>query len=114
MPIVHVEFLAGRSPALKQALAAELTEVMARHCGADPAHIWVLFKDVAHSDWAVAGRLFSEPPASAVKAARPAAKIARAGKAVQAAKPAKTTSAPSTSTVKATRQAKPAARSSRA
>ena len=65
MPIVRVEMLAGRSPAIKQALAAELTAVVARHLGNDPAHIYVMFNDVAHRDWAVAGRVFDSPSTSA-------------------------------------------------
>jgi 4-oxalocrotonate tautomerase family enzyme len=61
MPIVRVEMLAGRPPEIKQALAAELTAVVARHLGNDPAHIYVMFSDVAHRDWAVAGRVFESP-----------------------------------------------------
>ncbi len=67
MPIVRVEMLAGRSPAIKQALAAELTAVVARHLGNDPAHIYVMFSDVAHQDWAVAGRVFDSLSISAEK-----------------------------------------------
>ncbi len=61
MPIVRIELLAGRSPEVKRALAAELTAVVARHLGNDPAHIYVMFQDVAHGDWAVAGRVFDAP-----------------------------------------------------
>ena len=52
MPIVRIELLAGRSPEVKQNLAAELTDVVARHLGNDPAHVYVMFQDVAHGDWA--------------------------------------------------------------
>ena len=61
MPIIRVELLAGRPPEVKQALAAELTAVAARHLGSAPAHIYVIFNDVAHQDWAVAGRVFDAP-----------------------------------------------------
>lgn len=61
MPIVRIDLLAGRTPAVKQGLAAELTALVARHLGADPAHIYVMFNDVAHQDWAVAGRVFDTP-----------------------------------------------------
>jgi 4-oxalocrotonate tautomerase family enzyme len=67
MPIIRIELLAGRSPAVKQALAAELTEVAARHLGSAPAHIYVMFDDIAHHDWAVAGRMFDNPAPSAEK-----------------------------------------------
>jgi 4-oxalocrotonate tautomerase family enzyme len=61
MPIVRVEMLAGRSPELKQRLAAEMTALVARLCNSDPSHIYVMFSDVAHGDWAVAGRVFDNP-----------------------------------------------------
>lgn len=61
MPIVRVELLAGRPPEVKQALAAELTALVARHLGNDPAHVYVIFEDVAHHDWVVAGRVFDTP-----------------------------------------------------
>ena len=62
MPIVRVELLAGRPNGVKQALAAELTTVVARHLGNDPAHIYVMFHDVAHGAWAVAARVFVTSP----------------------------------------------------
>jgi 4-oxalocrotonate tautomerase len=61
MPIVRLEMLAGRSPEVKAALAAELTELVSRRLGTDPAHVYVMFNDVSHGDWAVAGRLFETP-----------------------------------------------------
>jgi 4-oxalocrotonate tautomerase len=66
MPIVRIELLAGRSPQIKQALAAELTAAVARHLGNDPAHVYVIFDDVAHHDWAVAGQVFDTPKPGAV------------------------------------------------
>jgi 4-oxalocrotonate tautomerase len=64
MPIVRIEMLAGRSPELKQQLALEMTQTMARICQCDPAHVYVMFSDVQHQDWAVAGQLFAAPTAS--------------------------------------------------
>ena len=64
MPIVRIEMLAGRSPELKQQLALEMTQTMARVCQCDPAHVYVMFHDVQHQDWAVAGQLFDAPAAS--------------------------------------------------
>lgn len=65
MPIVRIEMLAGRSAALKQHIATEVTALVARLCSSDPAHIWVIFNDVQHHDWAVAGRVFPTPTGSA-------------------------------------------------
>lgn len=62
MPIIRIEMLAGRSPQVKQQLAAEMTQTMARLCQCDPAHVYVMFSDIAHQDWAVAGQLFTPPP----------------------------------------------------
>ncbi len=64
MPIVRIEMLAGRGPEIKQQLALEMTQTMARVCQCDPAHVYVMFNDVQHQDWAVAGQLFAAPAAS--------------------------------------------------
>jgi 4-oxalocrotonate tautomerase len=65
MPIVRVEMLAGRDAETKQRIASEITETLARHAGSDPAHVYVMFDDVAHADWAVGGRFFTPPTAPA-------------------------------------------------
>ncbi len=61
MPIVRIEMLAGRSPETKQQIAAEMTQTIARLCQVEPAHIYVMFHDVLHQDWAVAGKVFPGP-----------------------------------------------------
>jgi phenylpyruvate tautomerase PptA (4-oxalocrotonate tautomerase family) len=38
-----------------------MTATMARICGSDPAHVYVMFNDVQHHDWAVAGQVFPTP-----------------------------------------------------
>jgi 4-oxalocrotonate tautomerase len=68
MPIVRIEMLAGRSPETKQQIAAEMTQTIARLCQVDPAHIYVMFHDVLHQDWAVAGKVFPSPNVSEVAA----------------------------------------------
>jgi 4-oxalocrotonate tautomerase len=62
MPIVRVEMLEGRSAEVKQQLAAEITDSVVRRAGVDPAHVYVMFTDVARSDWAVSGKLFAQSP----------------------------------------------------
>jgi 4-oxalocrotonate tautomerase len=64
MPIVRIEMLAGRSPETKQQIAAEMTQTIARLCHVDPAHIYIMFHDVLHQDWAVAGKVFPSPKAA--------------------------------------------------
>lgn len=61
MPIIRIEMLAGRSAQVKQELAQEMTRTLARLCQCDPAHVYVMFSDVRHEDWAVAGQLFAPP-----------------------------------------------------
>jgi 4-oxalocrotonate tautomerase len=71
MPTIHVELFAGRNHAQKAALAREITEACVRVLGGNPAAVDVIFRDVAPSDWATGGLLWSdklkveEGPASA-------------------------------------------------
>lgn len=66
MPIVRVEMLEGRSQSTKQKIANEMTDVLVRNLGTDPAHIYIMFSDVAGSDWAV-GRTFFESSVAGVE-----------------------------------------------
>jgi 4-oxalocrotonate tautomerase len=58
MPIVKVSMLSGRTQETKQKIAEEMTEVMTRNLGNAPEHIYVIFEDVAPTDWAVGGEFF--------------------------------------------------------
>lgn len=60
MPVVRVTWFEGKNAVTKQAVAAEITESIVRHTGTDPKYIYVIFEDVAPSDWAGAGKLFGE------------------------------------------------------
>ena len=73
MPIVRIEMLAGRSAQTKQLIAQEMTQTMARLCQVDPAHIYVMFNDVRHEDWAVGGKVFPRP-SPAVESEAPGSK----------------------------------------
>lgn len=61
MPVVRIELSAGRTQEQKKATAVAVTEAVVRHCGCTPESVHVVFVDVSNSDWAVAGRLLSEP-----------------------------------------------------
>jgi 4-oxalocrotonate tautomerase len=52
---------AGRTLEQKRALAKELTEATVRALGVPATSVDVLFYDIERHDWAVAGRLCSEP-----------------------------------------------------
>ena len=58
MPVVRVTWVEGKETATKQTVAAEITDSIVRNTGTDPKYIYVIFEDVAPSDWAGAGKLF--------------------------------------------------------
>lgn len=61
MPVLRIEMLAGRTRGQKQELADVLTREMSRIVNCSPESIQIVFCDVARDDWAVGGRLVSEP-----------------------------------------------------
>lgn len=62
MPVVRVSWFEGKDAKTKQAVAAEVTESIVRNTGTPAEYIYVIFEDVAPSDWAGAGKLFGETP----------------------------------------------------
>lgn len=64
MPLVTVEWLEGRSTEQKQALAAEITASVSGIAQVGAGDVWVIFRDVRGSDWAVGGELVTRAPAS--------------------------------------------------
>lgn len=60
MPLVRVSMVEGRKPAQKKALAEAITQAMVEHCACDPAHVYVIFDDVAATDWTVGGETVAE------------------------------------------------------
>lgn len=58
MPVVRVTWFEGKETQAKQAVAAEITESIVRNNGTDAKYIYVIFEDVAPSDWAGEGKLF--------------------------------------------------------
>ena len=67
MPTIRVELFAGRTAAQKSELARELTAACVRVLGGNPGGVDILFYDIAKSDWATGGVLWSDalPPAPA-------------------------------------------------
>lgn len=64
MPVVRVSWFQGKDLAAKKAVAAEITESIVKNTGTDAKYIYVIFEDVAPSNWAGGGTLFSEDHAS--------------------------------------------------
>lgn len=60
MPMVTVDWLAGRSAEQKQEVAARITAAVAEIGDTDPAGVWVVFRDVAPADWASGGKLIRQ------------------------------------------------------
>lgn len=58
MPVVRVSWFKGKDHSQKEKVAAEITESIVRNTATDPKYIYVIFDDVAPSDWAGSGQLF--------------------------------------------------------
>lgn len=61
MPFIRIEMFDGRTTEQKRACAAAVTQAFIETCGGTPQSVHVIFQDVARQDWAVAGRLASDP-----------------------------------------------------
>ena len=57
MPVITVEWLEGRTAQQKQLLADALTTAMINIAKVTPEQVWIVFRDVKRSDWAMAGKL---------------------------------------------------------
>ena len=61
MPVIRIEMFEGRSLEQKRACAEAVTKAFCDTAGGAPSSVHIIFTDVAKSDWAVAGRLCSDP-----------------------------------------------------
>ncbi|HBH96289.1 MAG TPA: 4-oxalocrotonate tautomerase [Candidatus Omnitrophica bacterium] len=57
MPIVTVEWLEGRTPQHKARLSEAITTALMGIVGVSKEQVWIVFRDVKRSDWAMAGKL---------------------------------------------------------
>ena len=64
MPVVKVIWFEGKDQKAKQAVAKDITESIVRNTGTDAKYIYVVFEDVALSDWAVGGEFMTPAGAS--------------------------------------------------
>ena len=64
MPYVKIEMLAGRSEDQKAQVAKAVTDALVNIAGATPASVFIVFDDVAASDWASGGQLLSRKAAA--------------------------------------------------
>ena len=57
MPVITVDWLAGRTPQQKQELARTITQAFVDVAKVKPDQVWIVFHDVPRSDWAIGGEL---------------------------------------------------------
>ena len=60
MPVVTVEWLEGRTAEQKTQLADAFTRAFVDVAKVSKEQVWIVFRDVKRSDWAMAGRLLEE------------------------------------------------------
>jgi phenylpyruvate tautomerase PptA (4-oxalocrotonate tautomerase family) len=53
VPIVRIEWLAGRGDAVRREVAAGVAEVFRRVCGTVPADLWIVFDERPAEAWFV-------------------------------------------------------------
>lgn len=56
MPMVTVEWLEGRTPKQKARLADALTNAFLEIAQVPKEQVWIVFRDVKRSDWAMSGK----------------------------------------------------------
>ncbi len=57
MPMITVEWLEGRTPQQKTELAEAITKSFIEIAKVRSEQVWIVFKDVKRSDWAMSGKL---------------------------------------------------------
>ena len=60
MPIIQVNALQGRSAEVKRKYAAELTNVTCECLDVSPELVRIIFNDIAHENFSVAGTLAAD------------------------------------------------------
>ena len=60
MPVITVEWLEGRTPQQKARLAEAVTTACVEIAKVSKEQVWIVFRDVKPSDWAMAGHLIAE------------------------------------------------------
>ena len=62
MPMVTIEWLEGRPQQHKQALSEALTKAFVEIAGVAKEQVWIVFRDVKRSDWAMGGKPLADAP----------------------------------------------------
>lgn len=64
MPWIRVDLSDGRSPEQKKKAAEAITKAMVDFCNCKPETVSIVFNDVTGDNWAIGGRLLSDPQKS--------------------------------------------------
>ncbi len=57
MPVITIEWLEGRTPQQKAQLTEALTKACVEIAKVKSEQVWIVFRDVKRSDWAMDGKL---------------------------------------------------------
>lgn len=57
MPVITVDWLEGRTPQQKRELTDAITRAFVEVGKVSPDQVWIVFRDVKRSDWAMGGKL---------------------------------------------------------
>jgi len=57
VPVVTIEWYAGRSPEQKKEIAEKVTAAISEVGGCPPDQVWIKFVDLPKSEWAVGGQI---------------------------------------------------------
>ena len=57
MPVITIEWLEGRTTQQKAQLADAVTNAFVEIAKVSNDQVWIVFKDVKRSDWAMSGKL---------------------------------------------------------
>jgi len=57
MPVITVDWLEGRTPQQKRELSDAITQAFVEVGKVTPDQVWIVFRDVKRSDWAMGGKL---------------------------------------------------------
>ena len=60
MPVITIEWLEGRTGQQKARLAEAMTKALGEIANVPKDQVWIVFRDVKRSDWAMAGKLLGE------------------------------------------------------
>ena len=67
MPLIQIQLFEGRSEDVKREYAQAITEAAVKIMGCSAESVDVIYQDVKKSDWATAGKLWSDQSPEVVK-----------------------------------------------